>query len=222
MSNAINVSDSEAEELLKTFVSLRDQCEKSKSKSLQLKYQKQTQLCAEKFDYIVKNKVRKYKSFSNYEDLLQDGRLALVMALSSYKLGRGPVSKTWFWWANHYVGTKISREANCHSTIKIPIKKTKTTLPYKVSQMPVMADSAMSALDSIELSEVSSNISNAISGLPSIQRRVIEMYFELGVSREKYSVPRICKELDLTNKECKKILSDAKKFLKSNLEHMRI
>lgn len=218
MSNVTNVSDIEAEELLSAFVKLRDKCESSKSKSLHLKYQKQAQLCAEKFDYIVLNKVRKYKSFSNYEDLLQDGRLALVMALKTYKLGKG----SWFGWANYYVKTKISREANRHSTMNIPIKKTKSVLPYKVSQLPIMIDGRDSALESIESAELNSNVFGAVLGLPPIQRKVVEMYFEMSSSREKYSISKICDELKITNKECKKILSDAKKSLKSSLEHIRV
>jgi len=214
-----NVSDEEAEKLLQEFVTLRDRCVKSKSKSLRLKYDRCKQTCAEKFDYIVKNKVRKYRNFSNYDDLLQDGRLALMLALDSYKLNQG----SWFWWANQYVKTKVSREANRHSTIKIPIKQTKNILPYKLSQMPVIADTSASALESIEVVENTRLVHGAISKLSPIQRRVIEMYFEIGFKGvEKSSISKICEELDISRKDCVKILSQAKRSLKENLEHIRV
>jgi RNA polymerase sigma factor (sigma-70 family) len=224
-----NVSDEEAEKLLKEFVTLRDKCFyksidgerkiKSKSKVLHLKYDRCKNICAEKFDYIVKNKVRKYRSFSNYDDLLQDGRLALMLALNSYKLNVG----SWFWWANQYVKTKVSREANRHSTIKIPIKQTRNILPYKVSKMPIMTDNSASALENIEIVENANFVHGAISKLSPIQRRVIEMYFEIGFkSADKYSISKICEELDISRKDCVKILSQAKSSLKENLEHIRV
>ena len=212
-----NVSDEEADELLIEFVNLRDKCIKSNSKLLQLNYNKCKNICAQKFDYIVKNKVKRYRSFSNYEDLLQDGRMALMLALDSYKLNHG----SWFWWANQYVKTKVSREANKHSTIKIPIKQIRNFLPYKMSEMPEITDLAISAVDNIETSESVDFIHAAISRLPLIQRRVIEMYFEFNIQdKEKSSITKICSDLDITRKECVKILSDAKKSLKTHLHNI--
>lgn len=222
-----NVTDQEADELLTEFVKLRNKCCKSRSKSLQAKYKKQKELCIRKFDYIVKNKAKKYISFSNYDDLLQDGRLALVFALNSFEQNNSKNykerAKGWFWWANHYVGTKISREANKHSTIKIPLKKTNTIMPYKISQMPVIADSGISAIDSVESIENAEYIHAAISKLPPIQRKVVEMYFEFGTKGPtRTSISKICSDLDISRKECQKILTAAKNSLRSDLEHISI
>ncbi len=208
------VTSEEAEDLLKEFIDIRVKY-KSNSKKYEKKYNQCKLLCIEKFDYIAQNKVRKYKAFSNYDDLLQEGRIALMLALNSYETGRG----CWFWWANQYVKTKISREANKHSTVKIPIKQTKNMLPYKVAQMPVMTDDTDSAIDSMETSERTLQVHSAISKLPSLQRKVVEMYFEVGAARkESNSIASICNELDLTRKDCVKILTQAKRDLKKHLE----
>jgi len=213
-----NITLDEAEELLSEFVGLRNKIKikKSKSKMVHYKYNRCKLLCTETFDYIVKYKVRKYRSFSNYEDLLQDGRVALILALNSYKVGRG----CWFWWANHYVGTKVSREANRHSIIKIPIKKTKIILPYKVSQLPIIIDEGKSALESIEISESDTRVHTAIAKLPTLQRRVVEMFFEVGGNAHgSSSISKICDELKISKKDCQKVLVMAKRDLKKYLEN---
>lgn len=210
----MNVTDAEANEILKEFVYLRDKYRTSKSKSLHTKYQRQIELCAQKFDYIVLNKAKRYRSFSNYDDLVQDGRLALMLALDSYQLDKG----SWFWWANQYIKTKISREANRHSTIKIPLKKAREMTPYKVSQMPVLTDNAESALSNMESSERLDIINLAVLNLPCTQRKIIQMYYDLDINNHnKKNIHCIRKELNLSIHEFKDHLMQAQSNLKEKL-----
>ena len=133
-------------DLLTKLVMLRRKCAKSKrSVKLRKEFELVQSQCAKELDYLVEARTRRYKSFSNYDDLRQDGRLALYLALQSYEPEKGD----FYWWANKYIKTKISREANRHSTIKIPLKHTKYVTPYKVSQLPIIVDKEPTALESI-------------------------------------------------------------------------
>lgn len=202
--------------LLDRLVALRRKCAKSRSVKLKREFEQVQEQCAVELDYLVEARTRKYKGFSNYDDLRQDGRLALYLALQSYEPEKGD----FFWWANKYIKTKISREANRHSTIKIPLKHTKHVTPYKVSQLPVIVDNGPNALENISKTEVDTMIRTAVSRLPDDQRRVIELHYEmnLGHRRESsQSIGKICDRLNITRVNCTKLLNEAKKTLRQEL-----
>ena len=198
--------------MIENFVKLRDRTRKSRSKKVHAKYQQMLALCADKLDYLIVSRTRKYRGFSNYDDLRQDGQVALMLALNSFD----PLKGNFFWWANCYIKTKISREANRHSTFKIPIRHTKEVQPYKVSQMPLIIDKGPDALTSAEDSEVKGRVSDAISKLPNDQRRVVQMYYEIDGFRP-HSIGRICEEMNISRINCIKLLTEAKEFLKEDL-----
>jgi RNA polymerase sigma factor (sigma-70 family) len=62
---------------------------------------------------------RKYIKFPNYEDLQQEGRIAILSAMKSYVVGKG----MFFHWAHQYIKTKIARTANKHSDVNYPMKE---------------------------------------------------------------------------------------------------
>lgn len=210
----------EINNLLIKLVDLRRKCSKSKSKKLRKEFDDIQEVCAKRLDYLVEARTRKYKGFSNYDDLKQDGRLALYLAFQSYEPEKGD----FFWWANKYIKTKISREANRHSTIKIPLKHTKFVTPYKVSQLPIIIDNNPDAFDSINKDESSYIVRNAVSKLPDIQRRVIELHYEMNVGnrKESYSIGKICDRLNISRGSCVKLLNEAKKTLKQELSGLGI
>ena len=115
----------QADQLLSEYFVLRD-LYKSDS-SYKKKFIDKQNECLETFDYMVKNKIKRYLNYVNYEDLYQDGKFALFSAMDSYELGRG----SFFWWANHFIGTYVSRRANKHSTVKISMKKSKDIHPIR-------------------------------------------------------------------------------------------
>lgn len=210
-----NVTDKEADELLEKYVYLREKCKTSKSKKIHLQYKEQMNICSRKFDYIVQNRAKRYKSFPNYDDLVQDGRLALMLALESYQLKKG----SWFWWANQYVKTKLSREANKHSAMKIPIKHAKKLTPFKVTIMPgIIADDKPNAIETIQNSEMSSAISSALYSLPQTQRIAIEMYYEIN-SSDKHTIKSISERLSISVFDCKKLINEAKNSIRHYLEN---
>lgn len=196
------------DEIVKKFCEFRNKSLERKNSKYRSEYLYYRELCLKEFDYLVKRLAQKYKQFSNYEDLYQEGRMALLAALNSYNYDKGDFN----WWANKYIKTKLSREANKHSTIKIPIKKTINMQPYKVSQIPVIIDTTPSALDEMIKKEIKDEIILALNKLPEKHRTVIELS---GI--KSHSVTQISKELNIPKKDCLKILNEAKESLKNYL-----
>lgn len=204
-------------ELLSDMVVLRQKCVKSKSVSLKRQLEDIQSECTKELEYLVEARTRRYKGFSNYDDLRQDGRIALYRALQTYKPEKGD----FFWWANKYIKTKISREANRHSTIKVPLKHAKLVQPYKVSQLPIIIDGDISALECIAKDEAVTLVRSAVEKLPEDQRKVITLHYELSGGpdnrRDLYSIGKICDRLNISRMSCIKLLTEAKKTLKREL-----
>jgi RNA polymerase sigma factor (sigma-70 family) len=204
-------------ELLNDMVVIRQKCLKSKSINLKKELEDIQSECTKELEYLVEARTRRYKGFSNYDDLRQDGRMALYRALQTYKPEKGD----FFWWANKYIKTKISREANRHSTIKVPLKHAKLVQPYKVSQLPIIIDGEPSALDHIAKDEAVNLIRSAVEKLPEDQRKVITLHYELGGGsenrRDLYSIGKICDKLSISRMNCIKLLTEAKKTLRREL-----
>ncbi len=205
------INRDEVEEMLNKFVELRDKRKKVRSKKVQQEYEKYHAMCTSKLDYLVEIRTRKYKGFSNYDDLRQDGRLALMMALKSFDPSKG----NFFCWANQYIKTKISREANRHSTLKIPIKRTKDMQPYKVSQLPIIVDEEPDGLEFTQVEQIKMRVREAIDNLPEDQQMIIKLH-----GYRSYSIGKICDELDISRSECTRLLNEAKESLKQDLELM--
>jgi RNA polymerase sigma factor (sigma-70 family) len=206
----------EINDFLEELTVLRDECKLSKSKKLQIKYEKLKQKCVQRLDFLVDNRTRKYKSFSNYDDLRQEGRLALSMALDTYYPSKGD----FFWWANKYIKTRVSREANRHSTIKIPIAHAKFVQPYKMPQLPTIVDSDPDALQSMLMGQVKDMVQEAVCGLPQDQRSVIQMHFELIGRSGPSSIGKICEAMNISRVTCIKLLNEAKKSLRHQLKEL--
>ena len=205
--------------LLDKLVLLRRKYKISKSTDTKRELASVQECCIKELEYLVEARARRYKGFSNYDDLCQDGRLALYLALQSYEPDKGD----FFWWANKYIKTKISREANRHSTIKIPLKHAKQIQPYKVSQLPVIVDNEPNTLDSLTQNESERIIRNAVKKLPKDQRRIIELHFEMKTSvnnTESSSIGKICETLNINRVSCLKLMNDAKQSLRQELESL--
>jgi RNA polymerase sigma factor (sigma-70 family) len=179
-----------------------------------LVYEKYFAICMSKFDYLVKMKTSRYKSFSNYDDLNQEGREALIKAMNSFDPKKG----CWFSWAHHYIGTRISRSANLHTTIRYPLKIAKATPPHKETYMPELIEEIMLPDADMDRSQIATAIHNVLSVLNKTEKDVIGMAYGFGGGNP-MSVNRICRKLHLTKSECFAILERALLLMK---EHIKI
>lgn len=209
-------NNAEINEIVSKLVSLRRQCSKSKNPKAEKELRKIQGVLISKLEYLIDLRTRRYKGFSNYEDLKQDAKLSLHLALHSYEPEKGD----FFWWANKYIKTKVSREANRHSTIKIPLKYTKDVHPYKVFQFPVMIDESLSAIESISQHEKEYIIKKAIDKLPEQHKNAISLYYELGNKINCSSVDKICCALSISRISCMKLLQEATEQLKQELSNV--
>lgn len=201
-------------EIAKEFLALKKKSESGEKKDV-LDYRNYQNYCTEQLAPLVKIKTNKYKKFSNYPDLLQDGFEALMLAFETYNPKKGDFA----WWAMKYIGTKVSRAANTHSTIRIPLKKARDMQPYKTSVMPVQVDKGATPAEEIENNELSSYVKKALAELSEKQKRAIMMYYEFAGTRVN-SISDISKELKVSRPTCVKLISEAEKILKSKLSEL--
>jgi RNA polymerase sigma factor (sigma-70 family) len=209
----MSLTQDEINDIAKKFIDLREQAKITKSEADRLQYRKYQNYCMDKLKFLVLHKVGKYRKFSNYPDLEQDGYEALVLALRTYNPNKGAFT----WWADKYISTRVSRAANAHSTIRFPLKKAKETKPYKISIIPTIIDTEPTALESLESFQSSKSISSAVEQLPSNHQNVVNMLFGFnGV--EQQSINNIIKSLSISRPQFLKIFGEAKIKLKEILQ----
>jgi len=203
----------EAQNLICDFVKLKKRALETQSKEDVLACQKQKSLCMEKFEYIVRMRTGRYKSFANYEDLNQEGREALVKAMNSYD----PIKGNFFAWAHNYIGTRVSRSANLHTTIRYPLKVAKAIPPHKETSMPVQIEERFCPDQQVEVSEIKEAIREALSSLTKEEQEVIALAY--GFDGDKpLSINKICKQLNLSRSTCLKIISNALSIMKEDIK----
>lgn len=197
--------------LLIEFVAAREKFKKRKTKNNIANYESLRELCCKTFDHIVEGRAGKYKQFSNYEDLKQDGRLALLAALNSFYPDKG----SFMFWANRYIKTRLSRQANKHSVLKIPLKKARNIQPFKVSKMPEESYVPDIGGD-LDKEYWKTQIHNILSTLPKDQKIAAEVLFYTENSI-KNSKTLICNELKISLDECISLINLTKERLKNEL-----
>lgn len=203
----------EIDEYAKELINLRDKFQKSKNLILKQKYLEYQKFCMVKFKYLVTVRVSKYRKFSNYKDLEQDGFEALILALRTYNPSKGSFT----WWANKYISTRISRAANTHSTIRFPLKKAKELKPFKIASIPIIIDMQPNAFESIQKSEATTKMQNAIKELPERHQKVINLIYGFQ-GMEPHSIGDTLETLSLSRPQCLKLLEEAKTQLKEKIK----
>lgn len=194
---------------------LKLRAKSTKSKKALKAYMDFESACMEHFKYLVIWRTSKYKRFANFQDLEQDAYEALLMALKTFDEKKGSFT----WWADKYISTRVSRRANTHSTIRIPLKKTKDMKPIKINDMPeVLDENSINSFDTLYASEVSEKVHEAIKELP--EPKVIQYIY--GVGKEQYSVAKTAKTLGLSRTECLKILEDSIVMVKEKLKTLEM
>lgn len=203
----------EIDEYARKLIELRDASKKQKNPILTQEYINYQNFCIDKFKYLVDIRVSKYRKFSNFKDLEQDGYEALVLALKTYNPKKGSFT----WWADKYISTRISRAANTHSTIRFPLKKAKELKPFKTTAIPILIDMQPNALDNISNSETTDYILQAINELPKDHQKLISLIYGFQ-GMKPHSIGTALKTLSVSRSQCLKILAEAKFQLKEKLK----
>lgn len=172
-------------------------------------YQRIATILVQELDYLVQFRLKKYRRFDNAEDLYQEGRAAILKALKSFQPDKG----NFIFWASWYIKTRISREANKHSTIKIPIKKAKKIQPHKVTQdVEEIFDSGNGAYEEYISKEIQDNVRETIKSLPPLEGKILELN---GIKQ--YSIYEISNDLKISESHCIKLLENAKQMFRQNI-----
>lgn len=207
------LTEQEAQDLMTKLIDLRSQVKESKSSQITNELKKHEKICMDKFRYLVTMKTGRYKAFSNYDDLNQEGFEALIKAMNNYNPKKG----SFFWWAHKYIDTRISRSANLHTTIRYPLKVAKANTPHKESVMPLLIEERYCPDKELEDSQMTEAIQGAVSLLSDEQRNVINLVF--GFDGDKpMSINKICKKLGVSRLSCIKMINGALSTMKENIK----
>lgn len=207
------LTEQEAHDLMIKFIDLRTQFQETGDLKIRVQLKRHEQECIEKFRYLVTMKTGRYKAFSNYEDLNQEGFYALIKAMKTFKPNKG----SFFAWAHNYIGTRISRSANLHTTIRFPLKVAKATTPHKESVMPVQIEERLCPDKELEESQTTIAIQNALSTLTKEQREIISLAY--GFNGDKpMSINKICKKTNISRLNCIKTISSSLSIMKENIK----
>lgn len=208
------LNNDEAVELINKFIELRKKYQETKDKNDKFNLDKQEKLCIEKFSYLVGMRTNRYKNFNNYDDLNQEGYVALVKAMKNYNPNKG----SFFWWAHKYIDTRIARSANLHTTIRYPLKIAKENIPHKENSIPLQIEYNQIPDIEFEQAEIAYFLTQTINNtLTSEQKQIIELYCGFGGDKP-MSVGKICKQLNIPRTHCIKQLDSSLALLKETIK----
>jgi RNA polymerase sigma factor (sigma-70 family) len=207
------IDTTEARQLMDTLIELRTKADESKSSQDIRAFKKHETICVEKFLYLVTMKTGKYKSFSNYEDLNQEGLEALLKGMKNYNPKKGDP----FWWLHKYIQTRVSRSANLHTTIRYPLKVAKANTPHKESIMPLLIEERYCPDKELEQSQTLRAIQDAAGLLNSEQQEVISLAFGFDGGKP-MSINKICKKLGMSRLNCIKTMNGALSIMRENIK----
>lgn len=207
------LTEQEAQSLMAELVSLRSKVKKSNDPQLKKELNIQEEKCIHAFRYLVTMRTGRYKSFSNYDDLNQEGFEALIKAMKTYDPEKG----SFFAWAHNYIGTRISRSANLHTTIRYPLKVAKKHTPHKEASMPTVIEERYCPDKQLENNQTYHLLNNAIEQLNEQQKKIINLAY--GFENDKpMAINKICRKLGISRLNCVKIINSALLSMKENIK----
>jgi len=196
--------------LLSELISLREK--KDLSKLDNLRYNQCFAKALNKFSYIVTIHTNKYKRYSNYDDLRQEGLIGLCIALNKFDPQR---SHNFFRLVNWYVKTRCARSANKYDVINVPMNIAKESAMNRVAELPVIVDPKISQVQEMEKDQIISNINLALEYLNDIQKFVVCSYYGINHNGAE-SISSIAKQINTSRANVEKILVEAYDILVVN------
>ncbi len=207
------LTEQEAQDLMAKLVDLKNQVKNSDDSKIRQELSRHEKKCISQFKYLVTMKTGRYKSFSNYDDLNQEGFEALIKAMKTYNPKKG----SFFAWAHNYIGTRISRSANLHTTIRYPLKVAKEHTPHKEAIMPLIIEERYCPDKELEDLQTNQIIQSAFEYLTDQQKQIINLAY--GLDGEKpFSINKICKKLGISRLNCIKVINNALTSMKENIK----
>jgi RNA polymerase sigma factor (sigma-70 family) len=207
------ITEQMARKMMKKLRNLKQKLSKNNTEENREALKQYEQQCLQELKYFVHMKTSRYRKFSNYEDLNQEGLDALLKAMRTFKNKRG----SFFYWAGLFVNTRLSRAANNHSAIRYPMYIAKIIKPHKESNFPIMLDTKLSPENITENTEISQIIQKSFSSLNSEQKELINMVY--GFNGDKpMSIAKVCKKMNISRSNCMKVLNGALYILKQKIE----
>jgi RNA polymerase sigma factor (sigma-70 family) len=168
----LRVDEVEANKLIINFIELRDNYKKSNSREDLNKLERFKNICVEKFRPLIQVRVRHYKKYGNYQDLIQEGYVALSLAMNNFDSTKG----SWLWWAHKYIKTKVARKAKDHGLIKSSFKEMKKGNVPIIVPLEIIIENNSPEQMLIEKRDAS-NIDKYFSSLTETEKKIISMYF---------------------------------------------
>jgi RNA polymerase sigma factor (sigma-70 family) len=207
------LTEQDAQDLMVKLIDLRDKVKLGEDSKAKSELRKHEAICMEKFKYLVTMKTGRYKIFSNYDDLNQEGFEALIKAMNNYNPKKG----SFFWWAHKYIDTRISRSANLHTTIRYPLKVAKASTPHKESVMPLLIEERYCPDKELENIQSMTAIQSAFDRLSDDQKNIVNLAF--GFENDKpMSINKICKQLNISRLSCIKTINGALSIMKESIK----
>jgi RNA polymerase sigma factor (sigma-70 family) len=207
------LTEQEAQTLMSKLVELRQKAKLSNEASIVTELKKHEQVCMSKFKYLVTMRTSRYRKFGNYDDLNQEGFLALLKAMKNYNPNKG----SFFWWAHKYIDTKISRSANLHTTIRFPLNFAKQNIPHKESIMPMLIEEVNCPDKNFEKSQCMNIIQSALFSLNENQKEIINLAYGIDGNKP-ISISKICKRFNISRLHCIKIIGSAISTMKEYIK----
>jgi len=165
-----------------------------------------------KFSYIPELHARRYIKYTNYQDVLQEGLLGLVMALDKFDIDR---SRNFFQLANWYVKTRVCRSANKFNVISIPIAQGKEKALLRMDEPTGMADTRCTQAEQLECVQQSEIMKRTLSILPKDSLNVFCSYHGFNVENgevsvvEKKTIADIAQDMKISRARVKKLIDTA-------------
>lgn len=201
------INQEEIEEIAREYCRRRDVFKKRKSKRNEKALSSYKAWAMPRLRPLVEIRSSRYKKFSNHPDLEQDGYEALMLALNSFDPEKGSFT----WWADKYIATRISRCANSHSVIHIPIKQARDIKPLKVDTFPLMIDEGVDPHCMAVNKQISHKILNMVEGLDGSD--VIKHLFGMTGNRST-TIKSAMEKFGISRAEVMRILNEGKEKLK--------
>jgi len=208
-----NKENKETYIVLRKLMDLKEEAKSGKI-SAKIKYERHFAFLYEKFAYIPQIHVKRYMQFPNYEDLLQEGNLGLIIALEKFDMTR---SNNFYRLANMYVKTRVKRAANKFDVINVPMNIAKDTPPIRVNfSTTSFSQDDSDPLQEFESMERSRKIKETILELPSDERKVVCLYYGIKVikgdfvmsSSKKKNISFISDKTGMSRAKVKKVIDN--------------